>query len=244
MTEVRLYSFELSHPALAVRAMLDRKGISYETVKVMPGMQRIHVRLAGFPGGTVPAMKLDGQRVQGSRRIARALQARKPEPSLFDTDPAASGRADDAERWGDEELQEVPRILMRWGLLGDLRLRTWLAEVSGFPAPALTARASGPTARYYARLIGADERAARETVERLPQTLARVDALLGEDVIRVESPTAATLQVLSSVRALDGFADLHDHVATHPSAAAAHSLFPDFPGPVPEFLPRAWLAAL
>lgn len=244
MSSVRLYSFELSHPGAAVRAMLDRKGIFYESANVLPGLQRIQLRLAGFRHGTVPALEIDGRRVQGSRRIARALEALVPEPSLFDVDPARRARADEAERWGDEELQEAPRILMRWGLVGDLHLRTWLAEVSRLPAPALTARTSGPTARYYARAIGADERAARDTVEQLPRTLAKVDSLLHEGILDVESPNAASFQVLSSVGALDGFADLHDHVAAHPSAAAARAVIPDFPGPVPPFLPTSWLAAL
>jgi glutathione S-transferase len=244
MASVRLYSFELSHPGMAVRAMLERKGVPYEKVTVLPGLQRIHLRLAGFRGGTVPAIKLDGRRIQGSRRIARALEELQPAPSLFTGDPAVRARADEAERWGDEELQEVPRILMRWGLVVDLGLRTWLAETSRLPAPALTARTSGPTARYYARAIGADERAARSTVEQLPQTLAQVDALLADRVLDVDSQSAATLQLLSSVRALDAFADLHDHVATHACADAARTLFPEFPGPVPRFLPPAWLAGL
>lgn len=240
MPAVRLYAFELSHPSLAVRAMLDRKGIPYETVTILPGLQRVHLRLAGFRGGTVPAIKLDGRRVQGSRRIARALEAYQPAPALFNGDP----RAQEAERWGDEELQELPRVLMRWGLVRDLRLRRWLGEVSGLPSPAIAARTSGPTARYYARAIGADEGAARRAVEQLPQSLSHADALLEEGVLDVESPSAATLQVLSSVRALDGFADLHDHVSAHPAAAAARKLFPEFPGPVPPFLPPAWLAPL
>jgi glutathione S-transferase len=244
MPTVRLYSFELSHPGMAVRAMLERKGVPYETVTVLPGLQRIHLRLAGFRGGTVPAMKVDGRRVQGSRRIARALETLQPNPSLFDGDPAMRARADEAERWGDEDLQGVPRVLIRWGLVGDLGLRLWLAEVSRLPAPALTARTSGPTARYYARAIGADERAARTAVEQLPQKLARVDGLLDDGVLDVDSPSAATLQVLSSVRALDAFTDLHDRVAAHGCAAAARTLFPDFPGPVPRFLPPAWLSEL
>ena len=51
-----------------------------------------------------------------------------------------------------------------------------------------------------------------------------------------EAPDAATLQVLCSVRALDGFADLHDQVAAHPCAAPARELFPDYPE-IPAFLP-------
>ena len=54
--------------------MLDLKGIDYKLVHVLPGNQRVHLRLAGFRGGTVPALKLDGRRIQGSTVIARKLR--------------------------------------------------------------------------------------------------------------------------------------------------------------------------
>ncbi len=63
--------------------MLELKGVEYELAEVLPGTQRMYLRLAGFRGGTVPALKLDGRRVQGSRSIARALEQLRPEPSLF-----------------------------------------------------------------------------------------------------------------------------------------------------------------
>ena len=66
--------------------MLELKGIEYELATVLPGTQRMHLRLVGFRGGTVPALKLDGRRVQGSRAIARALEAARPDPPLFPTD--------------------------------------------------------------------------------------------------------------------------------------------------------------
>ncbi len=79
----KLYWFRLSHPAQAARKALELKGIEFESVNVMPGMQRIHLRLAGFRDGTVPALKLDGRRVQGSMPIARALDELTPDPPLF-----------------------------------------------------------------------------------------------------------------------------------------------------------------
>ena len=153
----RLYWFPLSHPSQAVVRMLELKGVDADSANVLPGTQRIHMRLVGFRGGTVPALKLNGQRVQGSRQIALALERLVPEPSLFPRDPTARARADEAERWGDEELQNVPRTILRWGLIGDGQLRRWLAEQSKMPAPAVAARTSGPVARYYAWAIGADE---------------------------------------------------------------------------------------
>jgi glutathione S-transferase len=236
-----LYWFAMSHPAQAARRMLDVKGVDYELAGVMPGTQRIHLRLAGFRGGTVPALKLDGRRVQGTRAIARALDRVRPEPPFFPGDPELRARAEEAERWGDEELQEVPRRLLRWGLVRYPDLRRWMADQSRVPAPAVLARLSIPAARYYARAVGADEPAVRRALAELPRTLDRVDALLAEGVLETDPPNAAALQVLCSVRALSSFADLRDQLAARPSAAAARELFPSYDARVPRFLPREWV---
>jgi glutathione S-transferase len=221
--------------------MLELKGVEYRSVNVLPGMQRVQLRLVGFPGGTVPALKLDGRRVQGSRQIARALEEMTPDPPLFPADPDLRRAADEAERWGDEELQDLPRRLFRWGLVRHLYLRRWLSAASGLPAPAVAARLSGLNARYYARLAHADDAAVRRDLAELPQALERADQLLADGVLQTDPPNAAGLQVLCSVRALDCFTDLHPVVDRHPSAAAAERLFPDYPGPIPAFLPREWL---
>jgi glutathione S-transferase len=240
----KLYWFSASHPSQAVRRMLDRKAIDYTLVGVVPGMQRIQLRLAGFRHGTVPALKLDGRRVQGTRRIARALEQVRPEPPLFPADAATRARHDEIERWGDEVLQMVPRRIMRWGTVHHPELRRWIGAQSGVPAPGVVARLSVVAAWYYARVVSADEATVRRALEELPQTLDYVDALLADGTLSVESPTAATFQVLCSVRSLEGFDDLRDHVERHPCAAAARELFPDYRGGVPRFLPADWLSGL
>ena len=209
--------------------MLELKSVEHELAPVLPGTQRLHLRLVGFRGGTVPALKLDGRRVQGSRAIARALEAARPDPPLFPTDEAV-------ERWADEELQMAPRRILRWGLTRDAGLRRWISEASGVPVPGLVGALGLPAAKYYARAVGADEAAVRRALDELPGLLARVDALLADGVLAPAAPDAATLHVLCSVRALDGFADLHDQVAPHPCAAPARQLFPDYPE-IPAFLP-------
>ena len=223
--------------------MLELKGLDYRSVTVLPGFQRVQMRLLGFPRGTVPGVKLDGRRIQGSRQIARALDELRPDPPLFPADPDLRRRADEAERWGDEELQDYPRRLFRWGLVRNLHLRRWLSAASGLPAPALAARLSGLNARYYARLAHADDAAVRRDLAGLGEVLDRADRLLADGVLGTDPPNAAGLQVLCSVRALDGFTDLHPLVSPHPCAAAAERLFSDYPGPVPAFLPREWLPA-
>jgi glutathione S-transferase len=241
--QARLWWFPISHPAQAARRMLDRKGVDYELVDVLPGNQRIHLRLAGFRSGTVPVMKLDGRRVEGSRAIARALDEVQPEPALFPADPGARGAVEEAERWGDEDFQPVARRIMRWGLVHQVGLRRWLAEQSRMPAVNVAARATAPVSRYYAWLAHASEKAVREDLAALPRHLDHVDRLLADRVISAEQPNAAAYQVLATVRSLDGFEDLHEIVGARPSAAAARKLYPeDFtPTPVPRYLPRDWL---
>jgi glutathione S-transferase len=244
MTAAKLYSFELSHPSMAARTMLELKDIDFRTVNVLAGSQRIHLRLAGFRHGTVPALRLDGRRIQGSRRISRALDELQPEPPLFPSDPDLRRRVEEAERWGDEEFQLVPRMSLRWALVRDRALREWLAEEAGLPAPAIAARTSGPLARYYAHVIEADEAAVRRTLGEMPDMLDRVDALLDDGTLALDPPNAAAFQVLCTVRALDAFSDFHELVGAHPAAAAARRLFPRYPEPIPRFLPPDLAAAL
>jgi glutathione S-transferase len=153
---VRLYCFAVPHPSLAVRKMLELKAIEYDAVTVLVGTQRVHLRLAHFRGGTVPALKLNRRRIQGSRQIGRALDQLQPDPALLPADPARRERAEAAERWGNHELQNAPRVLLRWGLVNPLPLRRWLAGQSQMAMAGLAPRTTDPLAWYYAHVIGAD----------------------------------------------------------------------------------------
>ncbi len=226
--------------------MLDLKGVDYERVDVLPLNQRVHLRLAGFRGGTVPALKLDGQKIQGSRQISRVLDERWPDPPLFPAEPEARARVEEAERWGEEELQPVPRRLFRFVAAQNPELRRRVARAQRMPAPDLVAAASKPAAAYYARTIEADGRRATEAGARadlaaLPAMLDRADRLLDDGTLTLDPPNAAALQVLATVRLLDAFEDLHDHVGTHACAAPARELFADYPARLPRVLEPTWL---
>lgn len=243
---VQLYWMSLSHPSQAVRKMLELKGVEYKRVDVMPLNQRIHLRLAGFRGGTVPAIKLDGRRVQGSREIARALDELWPEPPLFPADPELRQRVEDAEKWGEQQLQPIPRRIARYGAARDVELRRWGARSARVPAADLVARVTGPAVSYYARTIEADGRRATEAgvradLEALPAMLDHADELLADGTLTTDPPNAATLQILSTVSLLAALADLHDAIGSRPAAVLARELFPDYPRPIPRFLPAEWL---
>jgi glutathione S-transferase len=226
--------------------MVELKQVECKIVPVAPLNQRLHLRLAGFRGGTVPALKLDGRKVQGSRGIARILDERWPEPPLFPADPQRRARVEEAERWGDQELQPIPRRLFRFGVANDPELRQWVLRRQRVPAPGLVGGLLRLLVEPYARTVEADGRRANEDGVRadlaaLPAVLDRVDRLLEDGTLALEPPNAAALQILVTVRLLDGFEDLHDLVRAHACAEPARELFPDYRVKLPSFLHPAWL---
>lgn len=238
---VVLYWMSISHPSQVARKMLDLKRVDYRLVNVLPLNQRVHLRLAGFRGGTVPALKLDGQRIQGSRNISRALDAHWSEPPLFPADPEARARVEEAERWGDERFQPIPRRLFRFGVATVPELRRWAARSQGLPAPDIAAAAMRPIVGYYARTVESDGRsgtpdAVQADLAALPGMLAHVDRLLDDGTLTLEPPNAATLQILATVRVLAAFEDLRETVESHRCAEPAHALFPKYPATLPPFL--------
>ena len=241
MSRATLYSLKVSHPARAAKLMLEVKGIDHRVVNLPPGLHPAGVRLARFRRGTVPALALDGRRVQGSLGISRFLDSVQPDPPLFPADPEERGRVEHAEAWGEQTLQNVPRRLFRWGLAHHAYLRSWLAEQAGIPAPAFAGRTGGPNARWFARRSNANEQTVRADLELLPSLLERVDELIAEGTIGGE-PNAADCQIGSSVRIIMEFEDLKALLPVgRPAADHALHLFPDFPGPVPAFLPAEWV---
>jgi glutathione S-transferase len=246
---VKLYATTISHPSQAAGKMLELKRVDYRWVDVLPLAQRVHLRLAGFRGGTVPALKVDGRRIQGSRQIARAADQLWPEPPLFPDDPVLRARVEEAERWGEQQLQPVPRRLARYGAVRKLAIRRWGADSTSLPAAALMARTSTPLVRYFARAHEpdgrrADEAGVRADLVALPVLIDHADGLVADGTLAVDPPNAAALQILASVRFLAAFVDLQEFLGGRESTVAARRLFPRYWEPLPAFLPSEWLQPL
>jgi glutathione S-transferase len=240
--DVKLYSIAISHPARAAGLMLQHKGIDFEVVNLLPGSQRVLLRRHGFSGGTVPALQLDGRRVQGSLEISRALEELRPEPPLFPSDPERRTAVEDAERWGEAVLQPLPRNLFRWSLARDRDLRRAFGELAGTPAPAVGAVLMQPVAWYFARVVsGATDESIREELASLSQRLDRVDELIAAGVIGGEQPNAADFQIATSVRVLLNFSQLAPLVESRPAAELAMRIIPRFGRPLPVELPADWI---
>ena len=239
----KLYSLLVSHPSVAAHLMLERKRIDHRVRQIPPGLHPLVVRFAGFPGDTVPALVIDGRRIQGSTLISRALDELVPEPPLFPADPDRRRAVEEAEAWGESELQPVPRRMYRWGLVHSRDMRRRLADVSRMPAPGLVAATNGPLARAFADAIGADDEGVRLDLRELPGKLDRVDALIEDRVIGTDEPNAADFQIATTVRVLMSFADLRDRIDGRPAGELAERLVPAWPEEVPPFLPADWVRA-
>ena len=232
---VTLYWFELSNPGQAVRLMLEHKGIAFEPRDLVPGLHPLQVRAAGFRGSTVPALRIDGRRVQGSLRISRELERLRPDPPLFPAERRAA--VEDAERWGEAVLQPVTGRVFHWALAHDRGLREWLARSAGAPAPALLARLGTPLARVFAR--DAPDAAVRHDVRELPALLDRVDALIAAGTIGA-APTAADFQIATTVREVMSYECLAPLVEGRPAADLALRVLPEW-AESPVRLPPGWL---
>jgi glutathione S-transferase len=234
----RIYVIPVSNPSAAGAAMVRHKRIPHRVVMVMPGLHPVLVRLAGFTRHTVPALEVDGTKVQGSREIARFLDQLAPDPPLFPRDPAARARVEEAERWGEQVLQPVPRRLFRYLMLTQQSARLWMGtEVMRIPAASALVPLFMPAIRRLAEISHADEARVQASVGGLPDLLDRVDELIAAGTIDGAAPNAADFQILASVRVLLEFEDLAHLLEGRTCVPAARQLFSDWAGPIPRGLP-------
>jgi glutathione S-transferase len=239
----RIYVMPISNPAAAGAAMLRHKRIPHRVISFMPGLHPFLVRMAGFERHTVPALEVDGRKVQGSREIARFLDELAPDPPLFPHDPDARAAVEEAERWGEAELQPVPRRLFRYLMLTSEPARIWMgSEVLRLPAARALQFAFMPVIRELARISHADDETVHATLGALPGLLEHVDGLIAGGTIGGVEPNAADFQILASVRVLLEFEDLAQLLEGRACAPAARLLFPDWVGPIPAGLPAGRLS--
>jgi len=241
--DVTLYSMSISHPARAAGLMLNHKGIKPRFVNLAPGSQQLLMRVYGFRHGTVPALKIDGRRVQGSRQISKALDELQPDPPLFPADPERRQAVEDAELWGDRTYQPVPRRIFRWAVTSDGELRKDLAARSGMPAPSVASVAFWPVSQIYVRMEGGGRDAARADIAALPEHLDRIDGLIADGTLNGEELNAADFQIGTTTRVLLNFKQLRPLLEGRPAADHAMRIAPDFGVDVPLRLPPEWIPA-
>jgi glutathione S-transferase len=218
----KLYVIPGSHACRSGILMLEHKRVPYRRVDVVTLTHPLVVRLHGFDAGgetraaggrrtlpirfgdllgTVPALAADGQRISTNHRIARFLDDRHPEPSLFPADPEQRRAVEEAERWANETLQMAARrIALAWAVrdpagssrrAADGRMGYLLYRRE------LTRRLVIPT---IGRLIFAVDRTTdRELLGDLPAMLDRIDAWIADGVLGGAELNAGDFMVAPSL---------------------------------------------
>jgi glutathione S-transferase len=229
-----LFGIASSHPSLAGQLMLEHKGVEFRRVDLVPGAHRAILRALGFPGKTVPAIKLEGAKLQGTTQIALALDALISERPLFPRDPERRREVEQAEAWGNEVLQPVPRRLV-WNGVGRDRseLGTYLEGAKlGIPIP-IAKRVAPPVAKLARRLNRATDEAAERDLAGLPGMLDRVDELIERGVIGGAERNAADYQIATSISLLLTMDDLRPMIEGRPAGRLAREIVTHQPGHLP-----------
>lgn len=242
---VKLYVLPGSHPGIAARKMLEAKGIDYKRVDLPPIVSRRLIKLRGFSGDRTPAMKIDGRKIQGSANIAKELDQLVPDPPLYPADPALRAKVEEAQRWDDVELQDVPRRIIWWGLKrrkGDQT--SFLKDAKlGMPTSVLVAT-SGPLLRMGVKANGSTDEAVRAQIAAIPAALDRIDGLIADGVLNGTDLNVADYGIGTSIRLLMSFDDLEAPIDGRPAGELAKRVQPDVAGRVGPVFPAEWLAVL
>jgi glutathione S-transferase len=241
--KVKLYASPASHPCAAVEAALRLKAIDYKRVELLP-LSQVLIGPLRYGGTTVPGLRIDGERLAGSRTIMRRLDALAPEPPLLPplSNAVARARVLEAERWGDEVLQSVPRRIIDVCFLRAPYAMESYADGAKLPLPTGLMRPAMPlTARLMARRNHALDEIVQADLAALPAQLDHIDAWIADGVLGGEDPNAADLQIGSSIRLLRTIADVRPLIEGRPCERLERWFGPQA-GEVPAgTLPVEWL---
>jgi glutathione S-transferase len=239
--KLTLYTLPGSHPCAAVEVALGMKSIEYKRVDLLPMSQLMAGPLL-WGGRTVPGIRIDGERMVGSRPIMRKLDALVPDPALLPEDPTVREQVLEAEAWGDDVLQSVPRRIIDAGFLRNPYVMGSYAADAKLPlSPKLMRPAMPLTAKLMARLNKAKDETVKADLVALPQNLSRIDAWIADGLLGGEQPNAADLQIGSSIRLLQTIGDVKPLIDGRPAATLAR-YFPAQAGGIPQgTLPAEWL---
>jgi glutathione S-transferase len=239
--QLTLHVLPPSHPCMTAEAALRHKGLAYEKVALTPGehiatMEQVY----GEGRRTVPGLLVGDEPVHGSRAILARLEELVPDPPLF---PAERGDAiRDAERWGDEELQDLGRRLP-WGAL-HFRPEAMGTFGGGGPLDPAGTDFAMKFVRASWKYHGITAQRLADDLAGLPAKLDHVDELAASGVIGGDEPNAADLQIGATLRVLLLIGDLHPLLSGRAGEEIALRWFPEYPGAIPAgAFPAGWVPA-
>ena len=220
-----LYGIQGSHAAMTGELLLRQKRLPYRRVNLPAVFSRALVLLLGFRGHHVPAVWFeDGRRAQRTRPLARALDELKPEPRLVPDDP----RVVEAERWGDEVLQQWSRRMLAASGARDPGLLHRRGE-DGRMGPLLAGgeRRRQMILKTVRRAFRVSRERHHDDARRVPEMLDHVDALIAEGVLNGERLNCADCQIVTSLALLDYVEDLRPELRRRPLIAFLDRVLPE-----------------
>ena len=183
--------------------------------------------------------------MQGSRQIARELDRLRPEPPLFPADAEKRAAVEEAERFGDEELQPPMRQILWWAIKRDKAPLRSYSEGAKLGVPIrLAMKTAAPIVALSARFNEADDEHVRSGLAALPAMLERIDAWIAAGVLGGDQLNAADFQIAPSLGLAMTLDDLRPAIESRPAGQLAKRVVPDYPGKTPPILPAAWLEPL
>ncbi len=236
-----------SHACRTATLMLEHKDIPYRLVRLTTGEHPLLLRARGFAGnrtpirtldgaahrplalldrlGTVPALRLGGERIQTNREIARFLERLQPEPALFPAEPEHRRAVEDAERWGDDVLQMAAR---RVALATPLHTMTGQGA-DGRLGPLLSR--SGAMRALLSRTTPKPFRAGSRNLETLlgaiPAMLDTVDAYIGDGVLCGDELNVADFTIAPSLALLCYRPELSTEISRRPAGVLVDRVLPE-----------------
>jgi glutathione S-transferase len=242
--QVELYMFPGSNSVLTARLMLEHKGVEHGCVTLIPGAHAFMMLGFGFATMSVPALKIDGRRVQGTRQISRALDELVAERPLFPADPTRRRAVEHAERWG-EDFQNATRRIFYCAARRDPRaFGSVMTPGRSLPARLALRIAAPLIVRLATGAHRASEEVGCEDLMLLPERLDQIDAWIADGLLDGDELNAADFQIAVNVSLLAFMEDVAPFVEGRPAAAFARRVAPDYPGHVRAVLPEHWLTPL
>jgi glutathione S-transferase len=152
---------------------------------------------------------------------------------------------EEAERFGDEELQHPIRQLIWWALRKNKAPLRSYSEGAKLGIPiGLALRTAAPIVALSAHFNEASDENVRADLAKLGELLDRVDELIAAGTIGGDELNAADFQIAATIRLAMTMQDLRPLIDARPAGEFARRVIPDYPGDAPPIFPAAWLEPL
>jgi glutathione S-transferase len=217
--------------------MLDHKQLSYRRFDLIPGPHVTILKMLGFPYGTVPALKIAGERIQSTGDAAHAIDRACPGRSLFPSDPDHKRLVEDITDWARQTLAPIKNDLYWWGVRCDPDAAVGLWEKASTGVPKFLLRRAVPrSVRKQRRSEPPDIEAGLRCLAAVPSLLERIDSSIASGIIGGAQINAGDFHAGMVARLLMSLTDLESRISGRPAGQLASRTYPEPIPPVAPFL--------